>query len=56
MAVQRPNLPGWGQPLLGGTPFTVDDVERIPDDGFRYELYRGMLIRMAANMASLIRR
>jgi Uma2 family endonuclease len=39
-------FPGWGQPLLGGSPFTADDVERMPDDGFRYEVFRGVLIRM----------
>lgn len=39
-------FPGWGQPLLGGSTFTADDVERMPDDGFRYEVFRGVLIRM----------
>lgn len=27
-----------------GKPFTVDDLERMPDDGRRYELIDGMLI------------
>jgi Uma2 family endonuclease len=27
-----------------GEPFTVDDLERMPDDGRRYELLDGMLI------------
>lgn len=27
-----------------GEPFTVDDLERMPDDGRRYELIDGMLI------------
>jgi Uma2 family endonuclease len=30
--------PNWGE------PFTVDDLERMPDDGRRYELIDGMLI------------
>ena len=30
--------PGWGE------PFTVDDLERMPDDGRRYELIDGMLL------------
>ena len=30
--------PDWGE------PFTVDDLERMPDDGRRYELIDGMLI------------
>ncbi|HTZ27837.1 MAG TPA: Uma2 family endonuclease [Streptosporangiaceae bacterium] len=30
--------PGWGE------PFTVEDLERMPDDGRRYELIDGMLI------------
>lgn len=28
----------------GGRPFTVDDLETIPDDGHRYELLDGVLI------------
>jgi Uma2 family endonuclease len=31
----------WPEP---GEPFTVDDLERMPDDGRRYELIDGMLI------------
>jgi Uma2 family endonuclease len=46
MHAQSQPYPAWGQPLLGGSPFTADDVERLPDDGFRYEVYRGVLIRM----------
>ena len=46
MVAQPQPFPAWGQPLLGGGPHTADDVERIPDDGFRYEIYRGVLIRM----------
>jgi Uma2 family endonuclease len=30
--------PGWGE------PFTVEDLDRMPDDGRRYELIDGMLI------------
>jgi hypothetical protein len=30
----------WPKP---GEPFTVDDLERMPDDGHRYELIDGML-------------
>ncbi len=46
MHAQSQPFPAWGQPLLGGSPFTADDVERLPDDGYRYEVYRGVLIRM----------
>jgi Uma2 family endonuclease len=46
MAAQPHPLPVWGQPLLGGALHTATDVERMPDDGFRYEVYRGVLIRM----------
>ena len=28
-----------------GRPFTVDDLEGFPDDGNRYELIDGMLLR-----------
>jgi Uma2 family endonuclease len=38
----------WPKP---GEPFTVEDLERMPDDGRRYELIDGMLIvSPAANM------
>jgi Uma2 family endonuclease len=30
--------------LPHGRPFTVDDLEGMPDDGNRYELIDGMLI------------
>ena len=46
MSAQPQPYPAWGQPLLGGSRHTADDVERMPDDGFRYEVYRGVLIRM----------
>ncbi len=46
MQAQSRPYPAWGQPLIGSAEYTIDDVQRIPDDGFRYELYRGVLIRM----------
>ncbi len=46
MQARSQSYPAWGQPLLGGSPYTADDVERLPDDGYRYEVYRGVLIRM----------
>jgi Uma2 family endonuclease len=46
MSAQPHPFPTWGQPLFGGSPHTAADVERMPDDGFRYEVYRGVLIRM----------
>ncbi len=46
MQARSQSYPAWGQPLLGGSSFTAADVERLPDDGFRYEVYRGVLIRM----------
>jgi Uma2 family endonuclease len=30
--------------VAGGRPFTVDDLEAMPDDGHRYELIDGVLI------------
>src|SRR5450759_1705478 len=51
----------WPKP---GEPFTVDDLDRMPDDGHRYELIDGMLIvspapnlghqRVAVVLASLL--
>jgi Uma2 family endonuclease len=46
MQARSQSYPAWGQPLIGGSPYTADDVERLPDDGYRYEVYRGALIRM----------
>ena len=46
MYAQSQPYPDWGQPLIGSAEYTIEDVQRIPDDGFRYELYRGVLIRM----------
>jgi len=46
MQARSQSYPAWGQPLLGGPPYTADDVERLPDDGYRYEVYRGKLIRL----------
>ena len=46
MHAQSRPYPAWGQPLIGSVEYTSEDVQRIPDDGFRYELYRGVLIRM----------
>ncbi|SDD53368.1 Uma2 family endonuclease, partial [Actinokineospora iranica] len=31
-------------PFAHGRPFTVDDLEAMPDDGNRYELLDGMLL------------
>ena len=46
MSAQPQPYPTWGQQLFGGTRYTASDVERMPDDGFRYEVFRGGLIRM----------
>ena len=48
MSAQPQPFPTWGQPLFGGGPHTAADVEQIPDDGFHYEVYQGILIRMPA--------
>ena len=36
------------EPLLPNREWTVDDLEALPDDGLRYELYDGMLIVSAS--------
>lgn len=46
MQTPASTYPSWGQPLLGGSAFTAADVERLPNDGYHYEVYRGALIRM----------
>jgi hypothetical protein len=46
MSAQPHPYPTCGQPLFGGGIHTAADVERMPDDGYRDEMYRGALIRM----------
>jgi Uma2 family endonuclease len=37
-----------GLEALGGRPLMIDDVDRLPDDGYRYELDEGVLVVSAA--------
>ncbi len=37
----------WGQVVPGVGPMTADELLRLPDDGWRYELVDGVLVRMA---------
>jgi len=46
MQISPPTFPPWGQPLYSGVFYTADDVERLPDDSYRYEVYQRVLIRM----------
>ncbi len=41
-------LAPWGEVVPGiDRPMTVDELLRLPDDGYMYELVEGRLIRMA---------
>jgi Uma2 family endonuclease len=37
--------PDWGEVLPAPPNTTADDLLHMPDDGYRYELYAGMLVR-----------
>lgn len=37
--------PTWGEVLEAPPGMTADDLLRLPDDGYKYELYEGMLVR-----------
>lgn len=37
--------PTWGEVYLAPANITADDLLRLPDDGYRYELYEGDLVR-----------
>lgn len=48
MAAMPATAPVPAMPRPAGRPFTVDDLERMPDDGMRYELLDGELYVSAA--------
>jgi Uma2 family endonuclease len=33
-----------GLPVVGGRPWTLDDLDALPDDGYRYEIFDGSLL------------
>ena len=37
--------PTWGEIVDSHSSLTADDLLRLPDDGYRYELYEGTLVR-----------
>jgi Uma2 family endonuclease len=49
-ATHRPrNLAPWGKLLPGDGRTRIDDLLALPDDGWRYELVEGMLVRVAGS-------
>ena len=44
--------PTWGEIYLAPPNMTGDDLLRMPDDGSKYELFEGMLVREGAKMTS----
>ena len=44
-AVPNPVAP-WAEVMPHTPPMTTDDLHRIPDDGWAYELVQGVLVRM----------
>jgi len=44
-----PNPAPWAEIVPGMGPVTVDDLLKIPDDGFVYEVVDGVLVRMAGS-------
>ena len=47
------HMPGpiapWAERALGVGPVTVDILQTLPDDGYRYEVVEGVLVRMAGS-------
>jgi Uma2 family endonuclease len=44
--------PSWGEVFLVPPGTTADDLLRMPDDGCKYELYDGLLVREGGEMTS----
>lgn len=42
-------LAPWAEIVPGVGPVTVDDLLRLPDDGWRYEVVEGVLVRVAGS-------
>jgi hypothetical protein len=43
--------PTWGEIVDAHSALTADDLLRLPDDGYTYELYEGMLMRKMTSPA-----
>lgn len=39
----------WAEAVWDAGPFTVEDLLRLPDDGWQYEVVEGVLVRMAGS-------
>jgi len=48
-AVPPNTLAPWAEIVPNAGAMTVDDLERLPDDGWQYELVEGVLVRMPAS-------
>jgi Uma2 family endonuclease len=44
-----PSLAPWGESVPADRRMTVEDLSAYPDDGYRYELVEGVLIRVAGS-------
>ncbi|MGH2345500.1 MAG: Uma2 family endonuclease [Chloroflexota bacterium] len=44
-----PSLAPWGELVPGARPMTVEDLLAHPDDGYRYEVVEGALVRVAGS-------
>src|SRR5690242_16313445 len=42
-------LAPWAEAVPGAQPMTADDLLALPDDGWRYEVIEGVLVRMAGS-------
>lgn len=54
MTALRASLPSntlapWAEIVPAAGPMTVDDLLRLPDDGWRYEVVEGVLVRVAGS-------
>lgn len=42
----------WAEIVPGRGPTSVDDLLKLPDDGWRYEVVEGVLVRLAGSDAA----
>ncbi len=48
-ALPSPSLAPWGELVPGARAMTVEDLLARPEDGYRYELVEGVLVRVAGS-------
>ena len=50
--MSTPHRPAWGRVFLAPASVTGEDLLRLPDDGSKYELFEGKLVREGGELTS----